>query len=713
MRRLLTLLRSPRLAVWLLVGIAAYSALAMSVPQRGLDPREAAAWRAANPTLASVTSALRLDDAFASPLFLVAMLLLFAVTAACAWSRTSSARSKIRPASDSLGIAEVLDTRPTLTIRAARTAGPDDALQRAGSALSRHGYRVRRGRRYLEASRNTWGALGSPTFHLALVALVVVIAAGTLTRSSGVLDIPEGERVIDETASYQGRVKQGRLFFGHSGLEFGVRDLETSTVVGGVDRGQSAVIDIYRGGRRVASGRVYPNSPLRYASLLIHRDPRWGYAPLLAVETPDGTEVAREYALVDQSSVSGDAAGPAHVYLSGQLSGLPGEVDLSVEIPFTGAQGPPPRQLGHKIRVGVPASVEGSATSYLLAEGESAPLPGGLRLKFVRRANFMRISVVDDWSVPFIYALFAVAAIAMVIALFAPMRRLWIAAGEDDDGPLLRALWRRAGRDPSYRERVERLLSDAVDEAPASVPQAGTMPRGSSKPPEGAAAAPARAWWSHLLWIPAGALLQFTIAAIFSGELEWPRRFFLIPYVTAAGAYIYAFFRWNRLSPFRLVRRHWRSGVIGAAILSVFGVWLVVGGARSVTLSGWRLAIDVLWSGVTYGAVDAILLSVMPVLATARALSRFAWARERWGRILVRIAGFGSSIVVTVLYHLGFTEYRGLQALGAAGGNAIFTLGYVLTGSPLAPVIAHIIMHIAAVLHGPGAAHVLPPHYGP
>jgi hypothetical protein len=39
------------------------------------------------------------------------------------------------------------------------------------------------------------------------------------------------------------------------------------------------------------------------------------------------------------------------------------------------------------------------------------------------------------------------------------------------------------------------------------------------------------------------------------------------------------------------------------------------------------------------------------------------------------------------------------------------TAGYLLTGSPLAAVLAHVIMHGAAVVHGMEGTAQLPPHY--
>ena len=41
------------------------------------------------------------------------------------------------------------------------------------------------------------------------------------------------------------------------------------------------------------------------------------------------------------------------------------------------------------------------------------------------------------------------------------------------------------------------------------------------------------------------------------------------------------------------------------------------------------------------------------------------------------------------------------------------TLGYLVTNNPLAAVVSHIVMHIAAVLRGPASVVQLPPHYLP
>ncbi len=48
---------------------------------------------------------------------------------------------------------------------------------------------------------------------------------------------------------------------------------------------------------------------------------------------------------------------------------------------------------------------------------------------------------------------------------------------------------------------------------------------------------------THLLWIAAGGLVGFLITAIFAGWLKLSRSLLLVPYVLAAGSFLYAYAR--------------------------------------------------------------------------------------------------------------------------------------------------------------------------
>ena len=221
-----------------------------------------------------------------------------------------------------------------------------------------------------------------------------------------------------------------------------------------------------------------------------------------------------------------------------------------------------------------------------------------------------------------------------------------------------------------------------------------------------------RAWWAYLLWIPAAALLGFAIAQIFAGLLHLPRSIYLIPYVVLVSLVLYVFLRWSGLSLIELFRHNWVWGVVGAVLFGAFVVRNVFSQPASPRAEGFPLAFDLLWSGVVYGLIDALLLSVLPVLATWQAFSALGWTANWPGKIAVGAIAFVASLLVTVCYHLGYPEYRVQGGIfGPTIGNGVMTLGYLLTNNPITAIFSHMAMHIAGVLRGPASVMQLPPHY--
>jgi hypothetical protein len=218
-------------------------------------------------------------------------------------------------------------------------------------------------------------------------------------------------------------------------------------------------------------------------------------------------------------------------------------------------------------------------------------------------------------------------------------------------------------------------------------------------------------WYDYMGWIAAAGLLGFVLSITFAGILRLPRNLFLIPYIGIAGLFCYAYVRWSDLSIGELIRHNWAWGVVGAILLALFTVRNILSQPVSPRSEGPQLVFDLLWSGVAYGLMDALLLTVVPVLATWQAFTLLNWTANWPGKILVGVLALLASVLVTAAYHLGYPEYRNAGLFGPVIGNSSMTLGYLITNNPLAAVFSHIAMHIAAVLHGPASVVQLPPHY--
>jgi len=214
----------------------------------------------------------------------------------------------------------------------------------------------------------------------------------------------------------------------------------------------------------------------------------------------------------------------------------------------------------------------------------------------------------------------------------------------------------------------------------------------------------------HLLWVMLAGLVGFAAAAIFSTWLHWHRNAFVLAYAGLTGAFLTGYFRAFRVPLMVQLRRRWLAGLV---IGLLAGAVLAYGVSRQPPSShpaGTALAASLVWLGLVYGSLDALLLTVVPVLSVYGSrppgLLSPAAARVRWA-LLALLA----SLAVTAAYHLGFAEFRSPTLLQPLIGNAVVTVAYLLTGNPVAPVLAHVIMHVAAVLHGMSTTVQLPPHY--
>lgn len=211
-------------------------------------------------------------------------------------------------------------------------------------------------------------------------------------------------------------------------------------------------------------------------------------------------------------------------------------------------------------------------------------------------------------------------------------------------------------------------------------------------------------------WVVAAGIIGFGASGILPSVFHLPRDWFVGVYGVVALGFFAAYLWWQHIDPRVQLRRRWVSGMAGGLLVGALLARTVSGQTGSSRPGGGALAWALVWDGGVYGFVDGLLLSVFPVLVVygsrpAEEL-RNPMSRWRWG-----LGALLASLFVTAAYHLGFAEYRGAALAGPLVGNLIVTLSYLATGSPIAALLSHMMMHGAAVLHGMATTTQLPPHY--
>lgn len=149
------------------------------------------------------------------------------------------------------------------------------------------------------------------------------------------------------------------------------------------------------------------------------------------------------------------------------------------------------------------------------------------------------------------------------------------------------------------------------------------------------------------------------------------------------------------------VGHHWAQGLLGAGVTGAILGFGIRKTPATFPRTGHELREAEAWEGVVYGISEGLLLSALPAFVAWQATADAGWSTT--GAWAVALA---ASAVMIAVHHFGYWDYRGPTVLEVIAGCLILTVGYLATGSILAPVGGHIIMHIAGVTKGVE----LPPH---
>ena len=214
----------------------------------------------------------------------------------------------------------------------------------------------------------------------------------------------------------------------------------------------------------------------------------------------------------------------------------------------------------------------------------------------------------------------------------------------------------------------------------------------------------------HLGWIGGACVIGFLVSFISTDLATLPRNWFVLVHLSVSGAFILAYARWGGFRPRELLSR-WKRGIAMGLVAAAISIAFVLSRPGSTSPEGLQSVGPVLWLGVVYGAVDALLLTVVPVDSIVSIARGRGWLARWWGVPACGAAALAASVAVTICYHAGFPEFQGRHMLDPVIGNTIFTLSYIATLSPIAPVFSHSAMHVAAAVHAYQTSIPLPPHY--
>jgi hypothetical protein len=117
-----------------------------------------------------------------------------------------------------------------------------------------------------------------------------------------------------------------------------------------------------------------------------------------------------------------------------------------------------------------------------------------------------------------------------------------------------------------------------------------------------------------------------------------------------------------------------------------------------------------LWRGIVYGFADGILLSAFPILVVFAGFAGTRLRRRLLGTVAIGLVALVASMGMTAVYHAGYGDFRSEKLRKPVAGDVLWSVPTLVTLNPIGAPIAHVGLHVTAVLHDYDTDLFLPPH---
>jgi hypothetical protein len=212
----------------------------------------------------------------------------------------------------------------------------------------------------------------------------------------------------------------------------------------------------------------------------------------------------------------------------------------------------------------------------------------------------------------------------------------------------------------------------------------------------------------HLAWIPAGAGVSFLASVLFGNLLSLPVDLYYLIYFVIISGFLAVYVKTTNLDLRPLLSRRLVPGMVLGVVVGFLMVRNVLSRPETEQLTGAAFAWALGWRGLVYGTVDGVILHAFPWLVVWRGLD--AEISTLRGKIRAGFVAWISILLITTIYHLGYADFRSEKIIQPNVGSTIMSIPTLVTANPVASVVSHGFLHVAAVAHSPHTELFLPPH---
>ncbi|HET8757835.1 MAG TPA: hypothetical protein VFM58_17580 [Solirubrobacteraceae bacterium] len=215
----------------------------------------------------------------------------------------------------------------------------------------------------------------------------------------------------------------------------------------------------------------------------------------------------------------------------------------------------------------------------------------------------------------------------------------------------------------------------------------------------------------HFAWLAGGAVVAFLVPYVLADSLGLERDVYYGVYAFTVLALFFAWARDTHESPREMVARRWRLALALGVVFAAVSAFIAANAEDAGSHPGGVEFVGALfWRGVVYGAADGLLLSAFPILLVFAALRHSRLRRRAGGLLAVGAIAMVASLAMTAVYHAGYSDFRGSKLRKPVTGDLVWSVPTLATLNPVGAPLAHVGLHVGAVVHDYETDLFLPPH---
>lgn len=206
-------------------------------------------------------------------------------------------------------------------------------------------------------------------------------------------------------------------------------------------------------------------------------------------------------------------------------------------------------------------------------------------------------------------------------------------------------------------------------------------------------------WWGSLLWLVGVTGVAFLVAWLTGTRLHIRRGIYVpILFAVTTGLAI-GYVAWLGVGFADVASARWGWGVLAAVIAPILLWKPLTHQPVDRHVEGRQLRWELFWEGGVYGIAEGVLLSALPPFITWQMVHSLGWTGTGGGlaRWALPIVAAGA---VVVIHHVGYWNCRNKILIPITLALSVLTVGFLVTGSWIAPALGHVFMHFEATVHG-------------